>query len=341
MKPLVIAVGFLAAFIGGGLAAHIAAEMPRRIDVGDGSVLRVHVEGRRGPVVVLEMETDEKLRARLAKFARVVDYQRAGWGDSQLAGTKRDAEQIAKELHMMLAKASLPGPYILVGDTVGSLFVRRFAQKFPIEVKGLILIDPLIEETMPDEALTWLKSNRPEQYREFQSNFDEAATQVGPSVDWVRFVHASKRRKFEEILEKAQPAQRSAWTEIIKGRIQAEESSREIYSYITSYRGAERDEFIANADTFQQLREGGLLPPVPVRVITGMHVDATVKSGQESFEQAERQYAYEQQARLVSKHSNGRHLISVKAQRDVATSDPDLLVEVIREVAGAGAVAKR
>ena len=329
MRTAPIIVGLLsgtAAFL---IAGRISSEMPQRVDVGDGSVLRMHIEGKRGPVVVLEMETDERLRARLAEFTRVVDYQRAGWGDSVVGGSKRDAGQIAQELHAALGKSNLNPPYILVGDTVGSLFVRRFAQMFPRDVAGLILIDPLVEEEAPRATLDWLKANHPETFNQFHKTIEEIASQAGPTLEWVRYLHAVERKKYEQILFQAAAEQRKGWREIVNNRLQSEESAREIYSYITSYRGAERDEFLAFEETFQQLRSGGPLPAVPIRVITGMRVDGGANSDQASFGRAEREYIRQQQARLMINQTTAQGVTSDKAQFDLAQSDPDLLVNVV------------
>lgn len=340
MKIAPIIVGLssvVAAFL---VAGRISSEMPQRVDVGDGGVLRMHVEGKRGPVVVLEMETDERLRARLAEFARVVDYQRAGWGDSEAGGSKRDAGQIARELHAALGQSRLAPPYILAGDTVGSLFVRRFAQLFPADVAGLILIDPMVEEAAPRATLDWLQTNHPDAFKQFQDTIQEIASQAGPAIEWVRYLHAVERKKYEEILEKAAPEQRKSWREIVNDRLQSEESGREIYSYITSFRGAERDEFLAFEDTFRQLRDGGPLPAVPIRIITGMRVSGGANSEKAPFGRAERDYVRQQQARLISNVATAEHLTSSKAQSDLATSDADLLVGVVGKIAGMSAAGR-
>ncbi|WP_169814382.1 alpha/beta fold hydrolase [Nocardia mexicana] len=39
-----------------------------------------------------------------------------------------------------------PGPYVLVGHSLGGAYVRRFAQRFPGEVAALLLLEPLHED---------------------------------------------------------------------------------------------------------------------------------------------------------------------------------------------------
>jgi pimeloyl-ACP methyl ester carboxylesterase len=45
------------------------------------------------------------------------------------------------ELHTLLRKAKVRGPYVLVGHSYGGLLVRLFAGQYPREVAGLVLVD--------------------------------------------------------------------------------------------------------------------------------------------------------------------------------------------------------
>lgn len=72
---------------------------------------------------------------------RVVRYDRAGIGYSELSGTPRDPETIARELHALLKASGESPPYILAGHSFGGLFIRVFTQLYPDEVKGLVFID--------------------------------------------------------------------------------------------------------------------------------------------------------------------------------------------------------
>ena len=126
------------------------------IDVG-GYRLHLHPLGptTTGPTVVLEggaglgSVTWGWVQPRVAETARVVAYDRAGVGWSDRGPEPRDAEQIATELHAALHGAGLVGPYVLVGHSFGGLYVRVFADRYPDEVSGLVLVDP----THPDQTL--------------------------------------------------------------------------------------------------------------------------------------------------------------------------------------------
>ncbi|MEA5576120.1 alpha/beta hydrolase [Anabaena sp. UHCC 0451] len=84
----------------------------------------------------------------LAKISRVCIYDRAGYGSSQSSNKPRTSEQIVKELHILLQKAEIEPPYILVGDSFGSYNMRLYAHLFPAEVVGMILTDGLHEKQM-------------------------------------------------------------------------------------------------------------------------------------------------------------------------------------------------
>jgi pimeloyl-ACP methyl ester carboxylesterase len=53
----------------------------------------------------------------------------------------RTAQDVTSDLHDLLTSANVPGPYILVGHSLGGLFVRLYAQTYPDEVSGLVLVD--------------------------------------------------------------------------------------------------------------------------------------------------------------------------------------------------------
>ncbi|NJL10139.1 MAG: alpha/beta hydrolase [Calothrix sp. SM1_7_51] len=79
------------------------------------------------------------------KIARVCIYDRAGYGWSQHSPKARTSKEIIKELDILLTKAEIEPPYILVGDSFGSYNVRLYAQNFPEKVVGMVLTDGLHE----------------------------------------------------------------------------------------------------------------------------------------------------------------------------------------------------
>jgi pimeloyl-ACP methyl ester carboxylesterase len=144
------------------LAAMTAHALPKLVAT-DGGRTRMLVAGNRGPVVVLdtfgEMPLDHwgTIQWRCAEFGRVVTYDHRSTGGSDPGPKPRDARQIATELRAALRAAGLEPPYILVGYSFGGPYSRVFADLYPEEVGGMVLIDPSQEE-----FFDWLKTRRPD-----------------------------------------------------------------------------------------------------------------------------------------------------------------------------------
>jgi pimeloyl-ACP methyl ester carboxylesterase len=118
----------------------------RLLDVGD---CRLHLQsaGSGTPTVVLEAGLGGMssawawVQSETAEFSHVVSYDRAGLGWSEPDTAPITAMQVAKRLRSMLRSANTPPPYVLVGHSMGGLFIRVFADLFPMEVAGLVLVD--------------------------------------------------------------------------------------------------------------------------------------------------------------------------------------------------------
>jgi pimeloyl-ACP methyl ester carboxylesterase len=116
------------------------------IDVG-GHRLHLSCTGSGSPTVVLEPGAGEMssnlgwITPAVARHTRVCAYDRAGRGWSEPADTPQDATQIATDLHTLLQRAHVPGPYVLAGHSFGGLYVLTFAARYPDEVAGMVLID--------------------------------------------------------------------------------------------------------------------------------------------------------------------------------------------------------
>lgn len=68
-------------------------------------------------------------------------YNRPGYGKSEPVSTPRDGLHIVDELRSLLRSKGLNPPYILVGHSLGGLYMQLFARRYPDEVGALILVD--------------------------------------------------------------------------------------------------------------------------------------------------------------------------------------------------------
>jgi len=81
----------------------------------------------------------------VAKFAKAVSYDRAGYGSSETNTQLKSFKEIATRLHELLEKANIKPPYILVGHSLGGALIRAYAYLYPAETAGLVFVDPLTE----------------------------------------------------------------------------------------------------------------------------------------------------------------------------------------------------
>jgi len=117
------------------------------VDIG-GYKLHMLSQGSGGPTVVMEAGAGSfsvvwsQMAPELSKNSRVITYDRAGLGWSEVSPKARTADNIVAELHKMLVNAGVKPPYVLVGHSMGGIYVRMFAHKYPKEVAGMVLVDP-------------------------------------------------------------------------------------------------------------------------------------------------------------------------------------------------------
>jgi pimeloyl-ACP methyl ester carboxylesterase len=77
----------------------------------------------------------------VARFARVCSYDRAGDGWSELGPHPRTFRQIVYELHMLLEKAGVEPPLVLVGHSYGGWLVLLYASTYPSDIAGMVLVE--------------------------------------------------------------------------------------------------------------------------------------------------------------------------------------------------------
>ena len=147
----------LCAIIAGSIYQAIESMRERRlypppgelIDVG-GYHLHLTCAGTGSPTVVLEWSyslTWYLVQPEIARFTRVCAVDPAGIGWSDSGPSPRDSDQIAKELNLLLSRANVPPPYILVGHSRGAFHIRVYAARFHNGVAGVVFVDPEDENT--------------------------------------------------------------------------------------------------------------------------------------------------------------------------------------------------
>ena len=185
------------------------------VDAG-GHSLRMLVSGHGKPAVVFEaggspafggpLEAWQWVQPGVSNLTTTVAYDRAGIGLSAPGPRPRDARQVARELHAALQNAGVLPPCILVGHSFGGPMNRVFADMYPADVCGMILLDPTQEE-----FIAWNQSrdtNRTErldeEWKEIQSSLDEASQSHVPAGIPVVLVTAMGPRVLPKFITEAQ-----------------------------------------------------------------------------------------------------------------------------------------
>ncbi len=186
--------------IGGGTYQYVHTKLDetaypppgKLVDVG-GYQIHMHATGEKGPVVILDAGLRcncldwALVQPEIAKFARVLSYDRAGNGWSEQSLLPRTSHNMVLELHTLLQNAQIPGPYILVGHSFGGLNARLYASQYPDEVSGIILVDS------PHEDLMYESPPKPSRslYQEFL--YHPAVLTVGSYLGATRLYHYFQR----------------------------------------------------------------------------------------------------------------------------------------------------
>ena len=127
------------------------------VDVG-GHRLHLNCTGSGSPTVVLQPGGGDFssvmawIAPAVAAHTRVCVYDRPGRGWSEPVDSPQDATQIATDLHTLLHRAHVPGPYVLAGHSFGGLYVLTYADRYPADVTGMVLIDATNPATTADPA---------------------------------------------------------------------------------------------------------------------------------------------------------------------------------------------
>jgi len=279
-----------------------------RLLVGDRQLF-VHCSGEGGPAVVIlpgagAMALDYlNIHDGAARLTTSVLYDRAGTGWSDRADLPRSSTDVTTELRAVLQAVGAPTPYILVGHSLGGGFARHYAQRFPHEVAGLLLLDPLHE----DSPKYW-----PEETRQGAGQLEAmAAMELPPSmIEAYRALFEQKFRTWPDHVRVALVARHlEAW------RVGILESMG-------------LDTVIA------ELANGGSIADVPLVVMTAMGIDPAQRAFSPDAVQQKVNDGKRTLNELISRStSRGRHVVLEDAAHAWMTMDqPDIVSQALREL---------
>ncbi|MBB5873684.1 pimeloyl-ACP methyl ester carboxylesterase [Allocatelliglobosispora scoriae] len=184
---------------------------------------------------------------RAAELTTSVIYDRAGTGDGAAADLPRTLTEATDELRSLL-HATVEGPYVLVGHSLGGLYARFYATRFPGEVAALLLLDPAHED---------YNAAMPAPLREIWEGFD--AGEVAASFDELPAeVLQFYRSLFAQEL--------ASWPAEVR---------EPLIDYHASPRGLRIGlQEASNLDRiYAEMRAAGPLPDVPLLILSSAEVD--------------------------------------------------------------------
>jgi pimeloyl-ACP methyl ester carboxylesterase len=130
----------------------------------DGHMMHLYCTGEGSPTILLEAGAYSFssewywVQQQISETNQVCSYDRAGNGWSEPVTGLRDGVTLMRELHSLLVAADIPGPYVLAGHSLGGPLIRIYAQQYPDEVLGLVLVDSAV-------PYSWLEVSDFEQWR--------------------------------------------------------------------------------------------------------------------------------------------------------------------------------
>lgn len=283
------------------------------IDV-DGCGLHYQVMGEGSPTVVVvsgqgATSLDWQLvQPEVAKFTKILTYDRAGYGWSDLTTKPRTSAQIVDELRQLLKQAGIEPPYILVGMSFGGLPVRLFAYEHPEEVVGMVLVDVTHEMLNEKFPPAMVKLN--EQFDWWAMNILPIAARLG----LIRLLVLLDYLPLAPGLFKKFP-------------LAARRQAKAVYAQ-TKFWDAFGQESAGFKNTIMQVQQARAIKPFPVIPLV------VISAGKQDFgiSQEVMQIQKELLIDLANQSPYGVHMTSEKSGHLIQLDDPELVVNASLKV---------
>lgn len=298
----------------------------------DGARLNFTCLGSGSPTVVFDAGYSDwspawaVVQPRIAAFTRACSYDRAGSGFSGPGPMPRTTERIATELHDALLAGAIRGPYILVGSAFGGDHIRAFADLYPSQVAGLVLVDA-------DASDVDTPANRRDDDRgdlDYVSDLKQcrAAIRAGRSDFALPAPPGRKASKCAQMFFRGLPE--SEWSAELNAKL----------FDLTSHKVAMWDAIVSEmeqmpADEVWLQKHRSVLGRTPVRILTSGnhgvgHLDPPPRMSVDHLK-----YEYDRalaQSRWLSLSSDAKQIFANRSSEYIQFDDPDLVVGAVRDV---------
>ncbi|WMW81126.1 alpha/beta hydrolase [Undibacterium cyanobacteriorum] len=106
--------------------------------------------------LLLDLTTWRAVAAGLDQCCNLFLYNRPGVGRSTRTNGEINPESESLRLQRLLAQRELPGPYILVGHSLGGQYAQVYAMRYPEQIDAVVLVDALpLGVTKPYHEFPW------------------------------------------------------------------------------------------------------------------------------------------------------------------------------------------
>ncbi|MEP7151821.1 MAG: alpha/beta hydrolase [Nitrospira sp.] len=285
------------------------------VDVG-GHRLHLYCTGKGSPTVVLEAAAPgwslywTLVQPEVAKVTRVCAYDRAGLGWSERGPSPRTGQRMARELHQLLKRAGISGPYIFVGHSLGGFVARLYREEHPTDIVGMVLVDAGHESEMRQaEFRTFVNTGKS------MLPLLRAMTILGMPRLFASFESLPPflSQQEEKVPEKVRPMLRAGWL-------------------WTSYPTTLSEEGDALVETLEQVRHIGPLGDLPLVVLTATGPvwwpDMPGAVNPVKF----RKMWLDLQQDLTKLSSNSRQVFADQSSHFIQFDQPELVITAIRRL---------
>lgn len=288
------------------------------VDAG-GHKIHLNIQGKGSPSVIFENGSADfsfvwsLVQPEVAKFAKTVSYDRAGYAWSEPGPTPRTSKQICFELHTALHNAGINGPYILVGQSFGGFLVRAFARYYPNEVAGMVLV-----EAVQEDQRIFMGGDTPKRIREF------AQGRILPSVQTF----------FKPVSITKEAATLDSTIEFPLNKLSPNLQLLQIWAQSQlTYRDAAMAEMDWSpedvADLYKHKDEPSYkLANIPLIVLTKGSGGYDGRSDSAELENERLKL----QAELVHLSTNSKHIIDINSGHNIHLEDPATVIIAIKDV---------
>ncbi len=298
------------------------------VDLG-GYRLHLNCVGKGKPTVVLSIggggfSTDWALvQSKAAAFTRVCSYDRSGAAWSDLGPKPRTMDQEAFDLHRLLETAGERGPYIVIGQSIGGMVVRIFAEQYPKDVVGVVLVDAFSEDGQffIDGAMRRVRLLAKDRTIPAPRTSVTAADSMTPAELQEKETAVKKyvgnpkiRPPYDNLPDYAQRVR--------------------LWALHQPKNYAEDDDYMAEISAREYARDQAQEPPlgsVPLIVLTRDKSKMNDYQGPQAASLVEEHE--QQQARMIKLSTHGRQIVVSNSGHQIELETPDKVVTAIHEIA--------